>query len=169
MATAYSTYYLGAVASLKFLAVENMPPPLFGPCLLWSNGWMEQDTTWYGVRPRPRWQCARLGPTSPTGTGTAAPHFSAHAYCDQTAGWIRIPLGTEVRLRPGDIVLDGDLAPPPRKGAQQPPTFQPTALACILTGPHFTHNPYCRLGIARRVAVMAILPDDCHPSSLYLP
>jgi len=92
MATTYSTYYLGAVASLKFLAVENMPPPLFGPCLLWSNGWMEQDTTWYGVRPRPRRQCARLGPTSPTGTGTAAPHFSAHAYCGQTAGWIVIPL-----------------------------------------------------------------------------
>jgi len=25
----------------------------------------------------------------------------------QTAGWIKIPLGTEVDLSPGDIVLDG--------------------------------------------------------------
>jgi len=24
------------------------PPPIFGPCLLWSNGWMDQDGTWRG-------------------------------------------------------------------------------------------------------------------------
>ena len=36
-----------------------------------------------------------------------------------------MPLGTEVGCGPGDIVLDGDPAPP-RKGAQQPPpTFRP--------------------------------------------
>ena len=39
-------------------------------------------------------------------------------YCGQTVGWIRMPLRTEVGLGPGDIVLDGDPAPP-RKGAQQ--------------------------------------------------
>ena len=32
-------------------------------------------------------------------------------------------------------------------------------------GPHFTHNRYCRLGSARRAARVAILPDNCHPSS----
>jgi len=32
----------------------------------------------------------------------------------RTAGWIKMPLGTEVGLGPGDIVLDGD--PPPPKG-----------------------------------------------------
>ena len=26
-------------------------PPIFGPCLLWPNGWMDQDATWYGGRP----------------------------------------------------------------------------------------------------------------------
>jgi len=36
-----------------------------------------------------------------------------------------MPLGTEVGLGRGDIVLDGDPAPPlPAKGAQQPPTFR---------------------------------------------
>jgi len=34
-------------------------------------------------------------------------------------GWIRMPLGTEVGLGPDDIVLDGDPAPPPLKGAEQ--------------------------------------------------
>ena len=33
--------------------------------------------------------------------------FSAHVYCDETAGRIKMPLGTEVELGPGDIVLDG--------------------------------------------------------------
>jgi len=34
-----------------------------------------------------------------------------------------MPLGIEVGLGPGDIVLDGDPVPP-RKGAQQLPTFR---------------------------------------------
>jgi len=25
-----------------------------GPCLLWRNGWIVQDATWYGGRPRYR-------------------------------------------------------------------------------------------------------------------
>ena len=37
--------------------------------------------------------------------------------CGQTVRWIKMPLGMEVGLGPGDIVLDGDPAPPPhRKG-----------------------------------------------------
>jgi len=28
--------------------------PIFGACLLWPNGWMDQDATWYGGRLRPR-------------------------------------------------------------------------------------------------------------------
>ena len=70
----------------------------------------------------------------------------------------------EVGLGPGDIVLDGDQAPLPKKGAQHPTTFRPTALSRIPAGPHFTQRPCCRLGIARRVAVVAILSDNYHPS-----
>ena len=44
-----------------------------------------------------------------------SPQFSAHVYCGQTAGWIKMPIGTEVGFDPGDIVLDGKLPP---KGAQ---------------------------------------------------
>ena len=32
------------------------------------------------------------------------------------AGWIKVPLGTELGLGPGDFVLDGDPAPLPKKG-----------------------------------------------------
>jgi len=39
--------------------------PLFGPCLLWPNGWMDQGTTWYGGRPQSRRRCVRLWPSSP--------------------------------------------------------------------------------------------------------
>jgi len=28
-------------------------PPIFGACLLWPNGWMDQDGTWHGGRPQP--------------------------------------------------------------------------------------------------------------------
>jgi len=45
-------------------------------------------------------------------------------------GWIKMPLGTEIGLSPGHIVLDGDPAPP--KGAQQPPS--PQFLAHVYCG-----------------------------------
>jgi len=47
--------------------------------------------------------------------------FLAHVglYCGQTAGWMKTPLGTEVDLGPGYIVLDGDPAAP-RKGHSSP-------------------------------------------------
>ena len=32
------------------------------------------------------------------------PKFSAHVYCDQAAGWMKLVLGMEVDLGPGDIV-----------------------------------------------------------------
>ena len=46
-------------------------PPIFGPFLLWSKGWMHQNATWYGGRPRPRPHCASWGPRSPQEGGTA--------------------------------------------------------------------------------------------------
>ena len=51
------------------------------------------------------------------------PQFSAHIYCGQTAGWIKIVLGMVVGFGPGDFVLDGDLAPLPQKGAEPPLKF----------------------------------------------
>ena len=27
--------------------------PIFGRCLLWPKGWMDQDATWYGSKPNP--------------------------------------------------------------------------------------------------------------------
>jgi len=35
------------------LLPKKEEPPIFGPCLLWLNGWMDQDDTWYGGRPWP--------------------------------------------------------------------------------------------------------------------
>jgi len=32
--------------------------------VLWPNGWMDQDATWHGGRPRPRRRCVRLGHSS---------------------------------------------------------------------------------------------------------
>ena len=41
-------------------------PPIFSPCLMWPNGCMDQDATWYGGRPWPRRHCVRWGPSSPS-------------------------------------------------------------------------------------------------------
>jgi len=39
-----------------------------------------------------------------------------------------MPLGTKVGVGSGDIVLDGDPAPPKREEAQPPPTFWPLSI-----------------------------------------
>ena len=45
------------------------------------------------------------------------------------AAWIKMPLGMEVGLVPGDFVLDGDPAPPLQKRAGAPsPIFGPFLL-----------------------------------------
>ena len=59
------------------------PSRVFGPCLLWPNGWMDQDATWYGGRLRPRRHCVRWRPSSPSKKGHS-PHFWAHIYCGET-------------------------------------------------------------------------------------
>jgi len=58
---------------------------------------MDQDATWYGGRPRPMPRCARWGPSSPQ-KGTDPPQIPAHVCCGQTAGLIKIPIGTKVGL-----------------------------------------------------------------------
>ena len=58
----------------------HAPPPNFGPCLLWPNGWMDEDATWYGSRPRPMPHYTRRGPSSRE-RDTVAPLLSAHVYC----------------------------------------------------------------------------------------
>jgi len=52
--------------------------------------------------------------------------YSANICCGQTAGWIQMPLGTEIDLGQGDIALDGD--PAPQKGGTAPPTFWPMSI-----------------------------------------
>jgi len=59
--------------------------------------------------------------------GAQLPQFSNHVYCGQTAGWMKTPLGTEVDLGPGKIVLDG--VPDTRKrGTAAPLLFGPCLL-----------------------------------------
>jgi len=61
-----------------------------------------------------------------------------------------MPLGTGLGLGPGHIVLRGDPAPLPKKGAQQPPNFRLTsAVAKRLDGSR------CYL-VRRKVSALAL-------------
>jgi len=59
----------------------HLPLPNFGPCILWPNGWMDEDAALYGSRPRLRPHCTRRGPSSRKKGTAAPPLFSAHVYC----------------------------------------------------------------------------------------
>ena len=64
-------------------ASQNLPnghSPLFLAHMLWPNGWMDQEDTWYTMWPRAH--CVRWGPSSPHRKGhSSPPHFSVHVYC----------------------------------------------------------------------------------------
>jgi len=56
-----------------------------------------------------------------------SPQFSAYVccgyvYCGQTAGWIKMLLGTEVNVSSGNVVLDGSQLSP-KRGTAPPPVF----------------------------------------------
>ena len=105
----------------------------FGPCLLWPNGWMNQDTAWYRGKPRPKPHCVGWGHSSPEKGAQHAPTLA------QTARWIKMPLDLEVGLSPGDFVLDGDPAPLSPKGAQTS-NFRPISVAA-----KWLHGSRCHL------------------------
>jgi len=87
--------------------------------VLWPNGWMDQYATWYGGRPRPRslapWKGAQQLPTFTIYGCRLCLHPYNPRPIGQMTGWIKTPLGAEVGLSSGYIVLDADPAPP--KGA----------------------------------------------------
>jgi len=75
-------------------------------------------------------------PAPPQKKRHSSPHFSAHVYYGQTAGWIKTPFDMEVGLSPGHIVLDRDPAPPhPETGTAAPSTFQPMFTAGYIKMP----------------------------------
>jgi len=65
-------------------------------------------------------------PAPPQKGAEPPPQFSAHFYCGQTAGWIKMALGIEVDLGPVHVVLDGDSSPRQKRG--QPPIIGPSLL-----------------------------------------
>jgi len=103
---------------------KGTQPPIFNPFLLRPNCWMHQDAIWYGSRPRPRPHCIRWEPSSPPQRRRRSPQFSASVYCGQTAGRIKMPLGTVVNLVRDDIVQHG-VAAPPKRGTAPSPVFGP--------------------------------------------
>ena len=68
-------------------------PSIFGPCLLWPNGWMDQDGTWRGGRPWSSPHRARWGHSSPPKKGGKAPSifgsslFWPNGWMHQDATW----------------------------------------------------------------------------------
>jgi len=79
--------------------------------------------------------------------------FLAHVYCDQMAGWMKTPLGTEVDLCPGNNVLDG--VPAPAKGAQQPP-------------PVFSTHVYCGHGRSSQLLLSSCSHNYIHEHTWYM-
>jgi len=105
------------------------PRPIFGRCLLWSNGWM---MLLEGGTPRRRQHCVRWGPSYPPRKGTAPNIFGPRLLWRN--GWMDQDASYGSRPRSGDTVLDGDPASP--KKEDNPSIFGP----CLLWP---NGRPYC--------------------------
>jgi len=71
-------HFLATVCrTFRYNAIGPLSYPVCPVCdvgVLWPNGWMDQDETWHGGRPRSWPHCVRWGPSSPLQRGTA-PNF----------------------------------------------------------------------------------------------
>jgi len=109
------------------LLKKGAEPPIFGPCLLWSNGWMDQDGTWHEGMPRPRRHCVRWGPSSPPQKGSGAPNFGpcllwSNGWMDQYGTW------HEGMPRPRRHCVRWGPSSPRERGTAAPPLFGPYLL-----------------------------------------
>ena len=109
--------------SVRCLSVR-LSCPVCDVGVLWPNGWMDQDETWHASKPQPWLHCVTwgVGTQLPLPQRGRVPQFSAYICCGRKAGCIKMLLGIELGLSPGDFVLDGDPAPPSPKG-HRPPIF----------------------------------------------
>jgi len=108
----------------KTSSPKGVQPPIFGPCLLWPNDWMDQDANGTVVGLGSGDIVLDRDPAPPQKGGTVAPTFRP-MYCAQMTGCINIPLGTVAGLGSGHLVL-GD---PAKKGCT--------------AAPHFSSDVYC--------------------------
>jgi len=87
----------------RHIVLDGDPPPsekgapphcrLFGPCLLWPIGWMDQDANWYEGKPWLKQHCVWCGPNS-TPKGQSPPIFGLYllwpnSWMDQDATWYK--------------------------------------------------------------------------------
>jgi len=109
----------------SLLPTKGVEPPNFRPVYCGPTaGWIKMPLgTKVGLSPGDYVLDGDPAPPLPKKEAKpgAHPQFSAHVYCGQTAGWIKMSLGMEVGLGPVHIVLDGDTAPLPKRG--QSPQF----------------------------------------------
>jgi len=95
-----------------------LPPPIFGPLLLWPNGWMHQDAIWYGCRPQ-------VSPLSPKRGG--APRIFGPCLLWPN-GWMHQDATSYGdRPQPKGLCVRWGPSPRPKKEAE-PPIFGPCLL-----------------------------------------
>jgi len=103
------------IGSLYFWATVCIRPlsvclscPVCDVGALWPNDWTDKGETLHAGRPRPWPHCVRWGPRSPSQKGAQPPNFRTKSVA---AKWlhgskIKMSLGMELGLGPGDFVLD---------------------------------------------------------------
>ena len=95
-------------------------PPTFGPCLLWPNGWMDQDGTWFEVGLGPGDIVLEYPPPPKNGGHSSSPLFGpcllwSNGWMDQDITWYRgrpRPRRQCVRWRPSSPMELGTTPPP---------------------------------------------------------
>ena len=115
------------------LPPKEAQPPIFRPCLLWPNGWMEQDALGTEVNLGPGGVVLDRVPLK----GAQPPVFGPCLMWPN--GWMDdTPLGTEVDLDPGYIVLDAGPTSIPQNGHSSPPSsFRSISIVAMVVHPSY--------------------------------
>jgi len=110
---------------------KSYPPPIFGPCLLWPNGWIDRDATWHGGINFDPSDVVLEGVAAPPEKGHS-PQFSVHVHCGQTAIGMKTSLnwyGSRPRPR-AHCIRRGPSSP--RKGHSSPHSFRSMSIVATV-------------------------------------
>jgi len=105
---------------IQLPSIKGHSSPIFGPYLLWPNGWMDQEATWYGVGIGPGDMALDRDSAFPPQKLGTAPNFQPMSIVAKRLDGSRCHLYAGRPRRRPHCVTWGPSLPP--KGAQ-PPVF----------------------------------------------
>jgi len=114
-----------------------------GLCLLWPNGWIDQDSTWYEGGSRPMSRCVRRGPSPPRNGHISLPLFGPCLLWSRSPMWATAGLLYKILRLSRDMKENAKRKKFGRLGHSRSLAMSPFDTVHMTSNPPFTGTTPC--------------------------